>query len=65
MVRLGAPWFLRTDPELALFGRYVVSKRLQDEQFEFQFPQLGEALNDLLDSRAGPFRDNSTTGPDA
>jgi uncharacterized protein len=65
MVRLGAPWLLRTDPELALFGRYVVSKRLQDEQFEFQFPQLGEALNDLLDSRAGPFRDNSRTGPDA
>jgi uncharacterized protein len=65
MVRLGAPWFLRTDPELALFGRYVVSKRLQDEQFEFQFPQLGEALNDLLDSRAGPFRDNNRTGPDA
>ncbi len=49
MVRVGAPWFLRTDPELALFGRYVVSKRLQDEQFEFQFPQLGQALNDLLD----------------
>ena len=48
MVRLGAPWFLRTDPELALFGRYVVSKRLQDEQFEFQFPQLGDALAELL-----------------
>src|SRR5438309_2952495 len=33
MVRLGAPLFLRTDPELALYGRYVVSKRLQEEQF--------------------------------
>jgi uncharacterized protein len=52
MVRVGAPWFLRTDPELALYGRYVVSKRLQDEQFQFQYPQLREALNDLLDRRA-------------
>ncbi|MCE9530785.1 MAG: NAD-dependent epimerase/dehydratase family protein, partial [Planctomycetes bacterium] len=30
MVRLGARWFLNTDPELALYGRYVVSKRLQE-----------------------------------
>jgi uncharacterized protein (TIGR01777 family) len=51
MVRLGAPWFLRTDAELALFGRYVVSKRLQEEQFEFQFSQLREALKDLLEGR--------------
>ncbi len=48
MVRLGAAWLLRTDPELALFGRYVVSKRLQDEQFEFRFPELGAALSHLL-----------------
>ena len=48
MVRIGAPVLMRTDPELALFGRYVVSKRLQDERFEFQFPQLREALNNLL-----------------
>ena len=45
---MGAPWFLRTDPDLALYGRYVVSKRLQDERFEFQFPQLSDALVDLL-----------------
>jgi len=48
MVRFGAWWFLRTDPELALYGRYVVSTRLQDERFEFAFPQLREALDDLL-----------------
>ena len=48
MVRIGAPLLMWTDPELALFGRYVVSKRLQDERFEFQFPQLREALNNLL-----------------
>lgn len=48
MVRLGARWLLRTDPELALFGRYVVSKRLADERFDFQYPQLRAALRDLL-----------------
>ena len=53
MVRIGAPLFLRTDPELALYGRYVVSQRLREEQFEFQFPQLDAALKDLLDRRAG------------
>jgi len=51
MVRLGAPLFLRTDPDLALYGRYVVSKRLHEEQFEFQFPQLGAAFEDLLKRR--------------
>ena len=52
MVRIGAPLLMRTDPELALFGRYVVSKRLQDERFEFQFPQLRESLNNLLARQA-------------
>jgi len=48
MVRLGAKWILRTDPDLALYGRYVASKRLHDEHFEFRFPQLRQALTDLL-----------------
>jgi len=48
MVRLGAKWLLRTDPELALYGRYVVSQRLADEGFEFQFGELREALRELL-----------------
>lgn len=47
MVRIGAPLILRTDPELALYGRYVVSKRLAEEGFEFQFPQIESALRDL------------------
>jgi uncharacterized protein (TIGR01777 family) len=51
MVRIGAPLFLRTDPELALYGRYVISKRLQDEKFEFQFPLLSDALHNLLQVR--------------
>jgi uncharacterized protein (TIGR01777 family) len=47
MVKLGAPLLMRTDPELALYGRYVVSRRLREEGFSFRFPQLREALEDL------------------
>ena len=47
MVRLGAPLVLRTDPELALYGRYLVSKRLAEEGFPFEFPDLESALSDL------------------
>ncbi|HWB08754.1 MAG TPA: DUF1731 domain-containing protein [Pirellulales bacterium] len=50
MARIGAPLFMRTDPELALYGRYVVSKRLAEERFEFRFPDLGAALNDLFET---------------
>ena len=48
MVRVGARWLLRTDPELALYGRYVVSERLRDEGFAFRFLRLGDTLKDLL-----------------
>ena len=46
MVRVAAP-LLGTDPELALFGRYCVSRRLREEGFDFQFPDLRAALRDL------------------
>ena len=39
MVRIGAPLILRTDPELALYGRFVVSKRLQEEGFRIPVPR--------------------------
>lgn len=48
MVKLGARWLLKTDPDLALYGRYVVSKRLKEEGFEFRFPELRGALGELL-----------------
>ncbi len=51
MVRIGAPLLMRTDPELALYGRYVVSKRLRESDFVFRFPELGAALHDLLGGR--------------
>jgi uncharacterized protein (TIGR01777 family) len=53
MVRIGAPLVMRTDAELALYGRYVVSKRLEEARFEFQFPYLQQALADLLKNRNG------------
>lgn len=47
MVRFGAHFLLRTDPDLALYGRYVLPNRLQKEGFEFQYPDLKEALAEL------------------
>lgn len=48
MVRIGAPLIFKTDPELALYGRYVLPKRMIDEGFEFDFPNLAEALADCV-----------------
>jgi len=48
MVRIAAPLLLRTDPELALYGRYCVPRRLMDEGFPFKFPEIDAALRDLL-----------------
>lgn len=48
MVRIGAPLLLRTDPELALYGRYAVPRRLKEEGFEFEFPNLAESLADVV-----------------
>lgn len=47
MVRVGAPLIFRTDPELALYGRYCVSRRLAEEKFEFEFGALEPALRSL------------------
>lgn len=48
MIRIGAPLIMRTDPELAIYGRYCVSKRLKEEGFEFEFPEIKTALADLF-----------------
>ncbi len=48
LVRVSAPLFLRTDPELALCGRYCVSTRLREEGFTFVFPEISSALRNLL-----------------
>ncbi len=46
-VRIGA-WLMRTDPELALYGRRLMPTRLSREGFQFRFPELRQALVDLL-----------------
>lgn len=48
LVRLGAPLVLRTDPELALYGRYLIPRRLLDEGFEFKFTDLDAALANIF-----------------
>jgi len=48
MVRLAVHWILRTDPDLVLCGRYVVSTRLREAGFEFRYPELEEALRAVL-----------------
>lgn len=40
-------WFLRTEPILALTGRRAMPRRLLDEGFAFQYPDLHGALNHL------------------
>ena len=39
---------LSDDPDLALYGRYVVSQRLEQDGFEFRWPHLRDALQDLF-----------------
>jgi uncharacterized protein (TIGR01777 family) len=47
LVRFGARFVLRTDPELALYGRFCASRRLRELGFEFLQPDLPSALRDL------------------
>ena len=49
MVRLAAPLSLRTDPELARVGRYLVSNGWRLKGFEFRYSAAGAAvLEELL-----------------
>lgn len=48
LTRWGAKLLFKTDAELALYGRYVKSERLDAHGFRFRFPELKTALEDLL-----------------
>ncbi len=48
ITKIGAKYIFRTDSELALFGRFVRSEKLEIEGFEFKFPTIDEALKDLI-----------------
>lgn len=47
LVRIGC-FMMRTEPVLALTGRRVLPKRLEEMRFEFRFPELREALEDII-----------------
>ncbi len=47
LLYIGA-FVMRTDPELAMYGRRCVPTRLMNEGFSFKFPDLPSALADLL-----------------
>lgn len=50
MIRFGARFVARTDPELILLGRYCRSNRLEAEGFGFAFPTINAAFQDLCRS---------------
>ena len=47
LLRLGAK-LLNTDPELALYGRFCRSVRLEKERFKFKYPEIDGALRSLV-----------------
>lgn len=51
-VKIGA-FFMGTEPELVLKGRRVVSKVLEEKNFQFKFKDIDEAMNDIVNRRAG------------
>lgn len=51
-VRVGS-WLMRTEHELALWGRRCTPRRLMESGFEFEFPELSPTLENLF-PRHGP-----------
>ena len=49
LVKLAAPLIMKTDPELAIYGRYCKPQRLMDEGFEFHYPKLKQALSNIFE----------------
>jgi len=51
MLKLGAKFLFRTDPDLLLYGRYVRSKALVKLNYPFQYSDLGEAIGELVNKK--------------
>jgi NAD dependent epimerase/dehydratase family enzyme len=47
MLKFGAV-IIQTEAELLLKSRWVIPENLMSEGYEFKFPNLGNALDDLL-----------------
>lgn len=47
MVNFGAKHLFKSDPEIALYGRYVKSARLEDLGFQFKYTDINAALSDI------------------
>lgn len=48
LIKIGAPLIFRSDPELLLYGRYVKSKRIEEEtNFKFKYPHLIDAIENI------------------
>jgi len=50
MVKLGARLFFKTEPSLALSGCYSIPNNLTSQGFEFNFPYLENALDEIINS---------------
>ena len=48
ITRFGAKYIFKTDPELAIYGRYLKSERLEKQGFNFKYPELHEALDHIF-----------------
>ena len=48
VLKLGAKLFFKTDYELLVYGRFVISKRLEALGFQFTYLDLDSALNHLI-----------------
>lgn len=46
-VRIGSKFILKTNPALALEGQFALPERIKDARFEFVYPHLRDALDDL------------------
>ncbi|MGH2756865.1 MAG: TIGR01777 family oxidoreductase [Actinomycetota bacterium] len=47
LVKLGG-WLIGSDPAIALTGRRCIPARLMEQGFEFELPELADALDDLF-----------------